>query len=199
MKNLLRKKEVSMEKPDTLFMPRRKFITSASFLMLGGRLWERPAAASRTPQAVPQLKEELTSDELMIVKDSVMAQDLENYFGDDYSCAESLFMVSLKFLKRSKKLVWIASGFGGGLGNGDLCGFLTGGVMAIGLKSGMLKEQRWYAKEVCAHKVDEYWKFWTSIAPLHCSEIWGETRNPKVCLRLGMLASAKLEQLLESD
>lgn len=188
-----------MKKPDALFMPRRKFITSASFLMLGARLWDKPAGAPRTSQAVPQLKEELTSEEIKIVKDSVLAQDLENYFGEDFSCAESIFTVSLKFLKRSKKLVWIASGFGGGLGNGDLCGFLTGGVMAIGLSSGMLKEKRWYAREVCAHKVDEYWKYWASIAPLHCSEIWGEKRDPKVCRRLGMLASAKLEQLLESD
>jgi C_GCAxxG_C_C family probable redox protein len=188
-----------MKKSDTLIMPRRQFIASASFLMLGGSLWDRPAASSRNSQTVPLLKEELTPEELKIVKGSVMAQNLGDYFETDFSCAESIFSVSLKFLKKSKKLVWIASGFGGGLGNGDLCGFLTGGAMAIGLKSGMLKEKRWYAKEVCALKVDEYWKSWTSIAPLHCSEIWGEKRNPKVCLRLGQLASAKLEQLLESD
>ena len=194
-----KKREVSVKRPDTLFMPRRKFIASASFLMLGGRLWDRSTAATWTPQDVPQLKEELTPDELKTVKGSLMAQNLEDYFKEDYSCAESIFSVSLKFLKRSKKLVWIASGFGGGLGNGDLCGFLTGGVMAIGLSSGMMDEKRWYAKEVCVFKVDEYWKLWTSIAPLHCSEIWGEKRNPKVCLRLGLLASAKLEKLLESD
>jgi hypothetical protein len=167
--------------------------------MLGGSLWDVPTAASRTSQTFPQLKEELTPDELEIVKGSEMAQDLEDYFREDYSCAESIFSVSLKFLKRSKKLVWIASGFGLGLGNGDLCGFLTSGVMAIGLSSGMLNEKRWYAKEVCAHKVDEYWKYWNSIAPLHCSEIWGEKRDSKVCLRLGQLASTKLEKLLESD
>lgn len=188
-----------MKKGDAVPMPRRQFITSASFLMLGGGLLGMPAYSSGSIQAHQELREELTSDELKIVKSSVMAKDLDNYFEDDYSCAESMFMVSLKYLKKSENLVWIASGFGGGLYHEDLCGFLTGGIMAIGLSSGSLKEERWSAKEACALKVEEYWKWWTSIAPLHCSEILTEGRTSKICFRLGHLASAKVEKLIKPE
>ena len=186
-----------MKKCGVVPMARRKFITSASFLMLGGGLLGTPVYSSKSIQAHQELKDELTSNELKIVNSSVMAQDLDNYFEDDYSCAESLFMVSLKYLKKSKNLVWIASGFGGGLYHEDLCGFLTGGIMAIGLWSGSLNEQRWSAQEACALKVEKYWKWWTSIAPLHCSDILAEGRTSKVCFRLGHLASAKVEKLIK--
>ncbi len=180
-------------------MPRRKFLTSASSLMLGGGFLAMPVYSSGSNQAHQELKEELTSDELKIVKGSVMAQDLNNYLKNEFSCAESLFMVLLKYLKKSEDLVWIASGFGGGLHHEDLCGFLTAGIMAMGLWSGSLKEERWSAKEACALKVEEYWKWWTSVAPLHCSEILDEGRTSKVCLRLGHLASAKVEKMIKPE
>ena len=188
-----------MKKSDALFMPRRKFIASVPFLMLGSRLLSEPEFARPSSRAFQELKEELTPAELKLVKGSALAQDLKNYFHNGYSCAESIFMVSLKSLRKSKKLVWIASGFGGGVQHGDLCGFLTGGVMAIGLSSGKLKVERETAKAICDQKVEEYWQWWTSTAPLHCSEIRTENRTWRTCLRLGQLASVKLEELIRSE
>lgn len=188
-----------MKKSDALFMPRRKFIASVPFLMFGSRLLSEPEFTRPSSRVVQQLKEELTPAELKLVKSSALAQDLKNYFHNGYSCAESIWMVSLKSLKRSKKLVWIASGFGGGLQHRDLCGFLTGGVMAIGLSSGKLKMGKEAAIKICGQKVKEYWQWWASTAPLHCSEIRTENRTWRVCLRLGQLASAKLEKLIKSE
>ena len=186
-----------MKKPEVLVMPRREFIASASFLVLGTRLFNMSPFSLQSAQEPPELKEELTPEELKIVEQSVMAKDLKNYFGKGYSCAESLLMVSLKFLGKPEELVWLASGFGGGLYHKDLCGFLTSGVMAIGLSAGMMKKERAEAKEHCKQKVKQYWKWWTSMAPLHCSEIRKEGTSSKVCRRLGQLAAVKIEELIK--
>ena len=197
-----------MKKPEVLVMPRREFIASASFLAIGAQLFGMSPFSSQSAQAPRELKEELT--ELKIVERSIMAKNLKNYFGEGYSCAESLLMVSLKFLGKPEELVWLASGFGGGLYHKDLCGFLTSGVMAIGLSSGMLEKERAEGKEHCKQNVKQYWKWWTSMAPLHCSEIRKEDTSSKkgtsskestgykVCQRLGQLASVKIEELIKT-
>lgn len=199
MKLIVDGKEVFMKKPEAFLMPRREFLASVPFLMFGSRLLTEPESAPQSSRAPQELKEELTPTELKLVENSVLAQDLKNYFHNGYSCAESILMVSLKSLKKSKKLVWIASGFGGGVQHGDLCGFLTGGVMAIGLSSGKLNLGREAAKAICDQKVEEYWQWWASTAPLHCSEIRTENRTWRVCLCLGQLASVKLEELIKSE
>jgi len=188
-----------MKKSDVLLMPRREFIASASIFVLGGRLFGMSPHVPQSSQETQELKEELTPEELKLVNDSVMAQDLSNYFHKDYSCAESLLMVSLEFLGKPKDLVWTASGFGGGLYHRDLCGFLTAGVMAIGLSAGMLKKERKEKKELCKQAVKQYWKWWTSMAPLHCSEIRKKDTSSKVCTRIGQLASVKIEELIKPD
>jgi len=199
----LKNEEVDMKKSEVLIMPRREFITSASFLFLGERLFGMSPFSSQSTPAPQELRKELTPEELKIVGKSIMAKDLENYFAKGYSCAESLLMVSLKFLGKPEELVWIASGFGGGLYHRDLCGFLTSGVMAIGLSSGMLKKERLEGQEHCRQKLNQYWEYWTSMAPLHCSEIRNEETSSKedpeykVCRRLGQLAAAKIEGLIK--
>jgi hypothetical protein len=105
--------------------------------------------------------------------------------------------VALRFLKKPEDLIWIAAAFGGGLNNKDLCGFLTAGEMAIGIYSGDLKLERKAAKEICGRKAREFWQWWISMAPLHCAEIREGRTDYKVCLRLGKLAAAKLEDLIK--
>ena len=199
----MKSQEVDMKKPEVLKMPRREFIASASFLALGGQLFGMSPLSLQSAPVTQELKEELTPEELKIVERSIMAKDLKNYFHEGYSCSESLLMVSLRFLGKPEELVWLASGFGGGLYHKDLCGFLTSGVMAVGLSSGMLKKERAEGKEHCKQNVKQYWKWWTSIAPVHCSEIRKEETSSKedtgykVCQRLGQLASAKIEELIK--
>ena len=90
----------------------------------------------------------------------------------------------------------MAGAFGGGLNNKDLCGFLTGGEMAIGIYSGEQKLDRKAAKEICSRKGREFWQWWVSNAPLHCADIRGSRTDSKVCQRLGKLAAAKIEDLI---
>jgi C_GCAxxG_C_C family probable redox protein len=60
------------------------------------------------------------------------------YFSEGYNCAQSVLMAMSEHWDRKNELIpKIATGFGGGIGRcGSVCGALTGGIMAIGLKYG---------------------------------------------------------------
>jgi len=187
-----------MAEKSRLDIPRRIFMTSIPSFVLGTGFLSSSLYPHGFFQEMPDLKEELTPDELRWVESSIMARDLKNYFGEGYSCAESLFMVSLRLLKKSEELVWAAAGFGGGLYHKDLCGFLTAGIMAIGLSSGMLNKERREAKDHCGQQVKDYWKWWQSVAPLRCADIRTEGTSSSVCRRLGQMAAAKTEALIKA-
>ena len=175
---------------------RRRFLTQSSLLALGAGFSIDSLIAQIPPEQPPILLKELTPSERELVEGSSMAKDLESCFSN-YSCAESGLLVALRYLAMPEELVWAAGGFGGGLGHRDLCGFLTGGVMAIGFLAGSLSVERKEAKKQCRQLVRNYWQAWTSMAPLHCSEILEKREGDGACTRLGCLASAKLERLLE--
>jgi len=188
-----------MRRSDCFHLGRREFISLVPGVILGSRFLGRTPFLLHTDKSPQELREELTAEELKLVEKSVMAQDLENYFGKGYSCAESLLMVSLKHLGKPEDLVWAACGFGGGMSQKDLCGFLTAGFMALGFSAGMLKKERKESKEICSRLVKKYWEWWTSQAPLHCAEIRKPATSSKACRRLGLLASARVEELITSQ
>ncbi|MFH1266806.1 MAG: C-GCAxxG-C-C family (seleno)protein [Planctomycetota bacterium] len=178
---------------------RRQFLASSSFLLLGAGCRDAPQVASQTPPKGVNVREDLTPAEVELVNHSTMAKDLDNFFGKRYyNCAESGLLVGLRFLKKPEELVWVARGFGGGLGQGDLCGFLTAGVMVIDLYAGTLGLDRKGATQVCSQKTREYWTWWASTAPLHCAEIRGGYTDFRYCPRLGKLAAVELERLIGS-
>jgi hypothetical protein len=187
-----------MKNKGQLEIPRRAFVSSIPGIVLGAGLLSKSAYPYWYIQEKPELKEELTPEELKWVEHSSMAKDITNYFGEGYSCAESLFMVSLRFLKKPEELVWVAAGFGGGMYHKDLCGFLTAGIMAIGLSSGMLNKERKEAKDHCGVQVKEYWKWWQSVSPLRCADIRTEGTSSSTCRRLGQIAAAKTEDLIKT-
>lgn len=143
------------------------------------------------------IREKLSLEEQNWVDKSSLAKDLEQYFGKGYSCSESILMLALKYLGKSEKLVWAAAGFGGGIYQRDLCGFLTGGIMAIGLAAGDLRLEKKEAKVFCKETSKKYWSWWKTIAPLHCVDIRTKGTTGKTCLRLGYLAATRLEELIQ--
>jgi C_GCAxxG_C_C family probable redox protein len=55
----------------------------------------------------------------------------------DYNCAQTIFSLFAPDLGLDKPAALkIASGFGSGMNQGDICGAVTGAYMVIGLKSG---------------------------------------------------------------
>jgi hypothetical protein len=127
-----------MNKTISASVPRRKFLISAPIWTLGAYFSGRILALGDLNQSPKNLPEELSPGDLKIVEKSVLAKDLPNYFGKGYSCAESMLMVGLRYLKKPEELVWIAAGFGGGMLHREICGFLSGGCMILGLAAGML-------------------------------------------------------------
>jgi hypothetical protein len=186
-----------MNKKDSISLPRRSFITSG--ILLGNTLFGMPLPLGAGILASQKAKETLSPDEKKWIDKSIMAKDLENYFGKGLSCAESLFLVSLRYLGKPEEWVWAAAGFGGGMYNRDLCGFLTGGIMALGCASGTLKVPREEAKEYCGGLVKEYWDWWGKQAPNRCAQIRTKETTSAVCMNLGLLAAAKIQEWLEQS
>ena len=177
---------------------RRAFLTSTPLLILGAGALKAFPFASQGAQKSAELTEELSASELEAVNKSIMSRDMDNFWGKGFSCAETGLVVALRFMKKPEELTWVAGGFGGGMGQQDLCGFLTSGIMAIGLYAGSLNIEEKTAKTLSHQKVSEYWSWWKSTAPLHCSEIREGHTDFKVCQRLGKLAAARLENLLKA-
>jgi hypothetical protein len=175
---------------------RRRFLAQSSYIALGAGFSIDSLLAQAPQNQHPPLLRELTPSEQELVDGSSMAKDLVSCFSS-YSCAESSLLVALRFLDKPEELVWAAGAFGGGLGQRDLCGFLTGGMMAIGFHAGSLSVARNEAKKLCRQLRKSYWQAWTSMAPLHCSEVLERREGDGACTRLGCLASAKLQRLLE--
>jgi hypothetical protein len=187
-----------MRETQEVKMPRRNFLTSSSLLLVGTGCLSSSNLFSQTALKGPDLKEELSPAEMGIVNNSIMAKDMDNFWHKGYGCAESGLMVALRFMKKPEDLVWVAGGFVGGMFHQDLCGFLTAGIMAIGLYAGSLKIENKEAKGLLSRKANEYWSWWASTAPLHCRDIREGHKDFNVCHRLGKLSAAKLEDLLKA-
>ena len=180
--------------PDSM-MSRRRFAATVPLLLalpvfprLVGGMQDKEPAKSPDRLFAPKEWERIQS--------FAMARDMENYFGKGYSCAESLLMTALRRMRQPENLVWTAAGFGGGMGQKDLCGFLTAGFMALGLAAGQLKLERKEAKARSAEITKTYWNWWRESFPLHCAEIRTPGADRDTCRRLGLRAAARLDDLL---
>lgn len=182
-----------MDKQEIKVLKRRDFIKGMTGLGVLGLTGYALAEEQKG-----KLKTTLSDKEKLWVKESVMAMDMPNYFGKGHSCAESILMVSLKHGKMPEKWVWAAAGFGGGMGQKDLCGFLTGGLIGLGFACGSLKTDSKNAKKILSQARKSFWQWWAKQAPLHCSEIRPKGSPGSICKRLSQLSAAKLEEILKT-
>jgi C_GCAxxG_C_C family probable redox protein len=69
-----------------------------------------------------------------------LCQKAVTYFRSGYNCAQSVVLTLAEHINPESKnelIPKIATGFGGGMGRcGSVCGALTGGIMAVGIKYG---------------------------------------------------------------
>lgn len=74
----------------------------------------------------------------MILVVASLSEKAVSSFKNGYNCAQSVLLTMQEFWSVERPLEpKVASAFGGGIGGrGSLCGALTGGVIAIGLKFG---------------------------------------------------------------
>jgi C_GCAxxG_C_C family probable redox protein len=104
----------------------------------------------------------------------VSVKALEN-FDSGYNCAESVLMAIGEYLNmpKDRSLPRIATGFGGGIArNGNLCGALTGGIMAIGLDLG--RDDSRGSRDPCYPAVDRLFNgFVEKFGSSQCRDLIG--------------------------
>lgn len=110
-------------------------------------------------------------------KKAVLSEKAVSYFNEGYNCAQSVLLVMSEHWKCKHELVpKIATGFGGGIGRcGSVCGALTGGVMAIGIKYGTNEpsvEKRLKSYELAQTLYERFDKRHASVL---CRELIGYT------------------------
>jgi hypothetical protein len=89
-----------------------------------------------------------------------------------------------------------AAVFGGGVGKRDLCGFLTGGLMAIGIAAGAKYPDRRQLHTVGRRASNAYWDWWLTRGDLHCMGPLTTHEGPEEFLRMAQRAAVKLEEVM---
>ncbi len=174
---------------------RRKFCGLLSGLLAAPVFLPGSAAADESKTRSP-LAELFEGGEWQNLQTSAMAMEIDRYFGSGYSCAEAMLLAALRRLDLPETQVWGAAAFGGGLGRKDLCGYLTGAMMAFGLAAGKLPATRVEAKKTCAAAAREFWTWWQERYPLHCRDIIPAGADRNVCRILGPRSAQHAELII---
>jgi C_GCAxxG_C_C family probable redox protein len=187
-----------MKSAESVNTNRRHFIKLLPGMVMGTGFCSAMALAQDPKKQKRMFREPFGPDELKTVHRSVIAKYLAEFTGKGYSCAELILNASVRYLEKPKEWVHAAAAFGGGLGKGDLCGFFTGGMMAIGFASGMehsedLKILHRKARE----KANAYWDWWQQWGPVHCRDLREQYEGSEEFLRLGQRAAMKIESLIK--
>ena len=114
--------------------------------------------------------------------ESVCAEEAVSHFDEGYNCAQSVLLAMQKFWKVESPLEpKVASAFGGGIGRrGSLCGALTGGVMAIGLRYGTNKPSSKERERAYSKALDFYNRFEKECGGVLCRDLIGyDLTNPE--------------------
>lgn len=78
-------------------------------------------------------------------------------FNNGFNCSQAVFSVFCEELGLNRETALkISCGFGGGMRNGEVCGAVTGAIMAISLKYGQSEEQDKASKEKTYELVKEF-------------------------------------------
>ena len=158
----------------------------------GGVMATSLLGLSRSPRG-RQLQEPEKEEKGKLVDELEM-----NFSTRGFSCSESIFRAVATKYGESEQLVRLATPFSGGMGQGDLCGFLAGGVLAIGLLFGRTKPEENAEKGRCVSLASEYYKWWKSNFPLHCSDI-RKFGGKELCADNGRKTAGYLEELIEKE
>lgn len=111
----------------------------------------------------------------MTVDKSIYLERAFLHFKEGYNCAQSVLLAMQKFWNVANPLEpKVASAFGGGIGRrGSLCGALTGGVIAIGLKYGTNKPFVEEREKAYSSALDFYNRFGKSCGSVSCRDLIG--------------------------
>ncbi len=130
-----------MKKDDVSGLTRRRFFHTLTPVAAG--CLGVPCLGKRLfAQDKPGFWSEYSPEEQRAVDSSVMAQDMTNFAGHGFGCAECSLGVGLNYLGEPQEKLASAAVFSGGFGKGDLCGFFTGAMMSIGIAANVDRHAR---------------------------------------------------------
>jgi hypothetical protein len=148
----------------------------------------------------PGFSAPFTPEEAERMAASPMAREIAALMGRGLSCAELSLLAALRFLGLPDSHLGAAGVFGGGVGKGDLCGFLTGNLMAFGLAaSARYATDRAEMRRVARAMSDEYWDWWLSRGDLHCSILRPTYDGSEDFLRMAQRTALKAEEVLRTS
>jgi C_GCAxxG_C_C family probable redox protein len=126
-----------------------------------------------------------------------------HYYQSGFHCAEVISKAILEFhaKERSTAVPSVASGFGGGIGKSkeDVCGALTGGIIALGYLYGRSNPDE-DVQEVMDLSSEFRKRFIQEVGSTRCGDIlrrFGEQENMMKCKEMTMRASKILSDLLK--
>jgi len=137
-----------------------------------------------------------TEEEAAEVAASPMAGIIAGLNGQGYPCSEMMLLAGLRRFQLPESHLDAAAVFGGGVGKRDLCGFLTGGLMAIGVAAGAKYVERREVHTVGRRASNAYWDWWTTRGDLHCMGPLTSHETPEEFVRMAQRAAVKLEQVM---
>jgi C_GCAxxG_C_C family probable redox protein len=106
---------------------------------------------------------------------NLLCEKAVKHFLEDYNCAQSVLLTMFEYWNGENELIpKIATAFGGGIGRcGSVCGALTGGVMALGIKYGTNEPSLEKRLEAYKKAQEFYKQFERQHGSVLCREIIG--------------------------
>ena len=121
-------------------------------------------------------------------------------FDDCYDCAQTVFSHFAEELGLDEETALkISAGFGGGMHKGDMCGTVTGGLMALGLKYGFCEPKDAVGKDIMNKKAMEYEQRVSEASGgcLRCREMLGvDPSTPEGKMKAGEIIPNKCPGLV---
>ncbi len=186
---------------------RRRFVSVIPLTVLAApatlAACEAREGGNEVPQPQPILQSqgpgfigEFTENEAAAVASSAMAQEIAGLNGKGYPCSEMMLLAALRRFDLPENHLDAAAVFGGGVGKRDLCGLLTGGLMAIGFVVGEKYADRGQVHSVGRTASNAYWDWWMTRGDLHCMGYGTTHENSDEFVRMCQRTAVKLESVL---
>jgi hypothetical protein len=138
-----------------------------------------------------------TEEEEAAVAASPMAGVIAGLHGEGYSCSEMILLAALRTNGLQESHLGAAAVFGGGIARADLCGLLTGGLMAIGLVADVRFEERRPMLAAARQASNAYWDWWASVGDVHCPGPMESHPTTEMFVRMSQRAAVQLEAAME--
>ena len=135
-------------------------------------------------------------EEEAAVAASPLAREIAGLHGQGYSCSEMMLLAVLRVYGLPENHVGAAGVFGGGIARGDLCGLLTGGLMAIGLTADAWFQDRRAMRAASREASNTYWDWWTAVGDIHCPGPMESHPTTEMFVRMTQRTGLKVEEVI---